>query len=346
MSWVSLLPATRERLYSPYQCIRSAETAGFGNDRVRHRSDQGTHRDPRLHLSVEPDPGRPEPPRYPYRRGPTGQDQPLEALFFRETCDHLGQRREHRSAGSASLLRRVNDGARTSCERISHRSYSLFRHACLSRFNWEGHMTVRPDQPSHLLPRDAAQTPDNHKQRANPVCSHVCISRGRSGVDAPQRERESGRTGPEYSGGVGHGPYERLEVYVAVRIGDYAFVRLQRPADAPGVGELLDGKHADRRERVGEQTRDVGIPNGGLRIVRHLGLVDGNAVHALGPADRGTPGGRKRGSEDDALTTRATQGRGELRGDVSPQGGIQLLVDDARFSRRARRFEDTLRGVA
>src|SRR5215207_3196521 len=286
MSRVSLLPATRERLYSPYQCIRSAETAGFGNDRVRHRSDQGTHRDPRLHLSVEPDPGRPEPPRYPYRRGPTGQDQPLEALFFRETCDHLGQRREHRSAGSASLLRRVNDGARTSCERISHRSYSLFRHACLSRFNWEGHMTVRPDQPSHLLPRDAAQTPDNHKQRANPVCSHVCISRGRSGVDAPQRERESGRTGPEYSGGVGHGPYERLEVYVAVR--------------------------------VGEQTRDVGIPNGGLRIVRHLGLVDGNAVHALGPADRGTPGGRKRGSEDDALTTRATQGRGELRGDVSP----------------------------
>jgi hypothetical protein len=83
-----------------------------------------------------------------------------------------------------------------------------------------------------------------------------------------------------------------------------------------------------------------------MRIIRHLGLVDGDAVHALRPAYRGTPGGRKRGGDHDALTTRSAQGRGEFCGDVSPQGGIQLLVDDARFSRRARRFEDTLRGEA
>ena len=47
--WFSSCP--RERLYCPYQCIRSSEAAGFGDDRVRPRPDQGSHGDPRLDLS-------------------------------------------------------------------------------------------------------------------------------------------------------------------------------------------------------------------------------------------------------------------------------------------------------
>src|SRR5215217_2107834 len=310
MSCVPLLLAVGERLYCPYECIRSAEAAGLGNNRIRPWTDQGAYRDPDLHLSMEPDPRRPEPPRHPDRRGPTGQDQPFETLFFRETGDHIGQRAEDRFAGSAPLLDGVNDGARPSRERILCRSNSPFQRASPSCLDRNTHLPVLPDQPPHLLPR------------------------------------EPGRTGPEHPGGVGHGPYQRLEVRVTLRIGDDAFAPLQSPADAPTVSEVLDAQHVDGRARVSEQARDVGHLNGSVGIIRHLGLVNADTVDTLDSTEGSTPGGRKCRRDDGALATRTTQGCGELCSDVPTQSRVQLLVDDTRLTDPARRFENTLRGKA
>src|SRR5215217_1500787 len=346
MSCVPLLLAVGERLYCPYECIRSAEAAGLGNNRIRPWTDQGAYRDPDLHLSMEPDPRRPEPPRHPDRRGPTGQDQPFETLVLRETGDHIGQRAEDRFAGSAPLLDGVNDGARPSRERILCRSNSPFQRASPSCLDRNTHLPVLPDQPPHLLPRDAAQTPDNYEYRADRDSLRTLISHARPGVDAPQREREPGRTGPEHPGGVGHGPYQRLEVRVTLRIGDDAFAPLQSPADAPTVSEVLDAQHVDGRARVSEQARDVGHLNWSVGIIRHLGLVNADTVDTLDSTEGSTPGGRKCRRDDGALATRTTQGCGELCSDVPTQSRVQLLVDDTRLTDPARRFENTLRGKA
>jgi hypothetical protein len=83
-----------------------------------------------------------------------------------------------------------------------------------------------------------------------------------------------------------------------------------------------------------------------MRIIRHLGLVDGDAVDALEAANRGTPGGRKGRREDDTISTRTTQRCGELCSDVSPQGGVKLLVHNACLTGCVRRPESTLRGEA
>src|SRR5215203_6773382 len=76
VSCVPLLPA--ERLYCSFECIRSAEASCLGDNGVRAGSDQDAHRNPRLHLSFEPDPRSPEPPRNPNGRCSAGQDQPIE----------------------------------------------------------------------------------------------------------------------------------------------------------------------------------------------------------------------------------------------------------------------------
>jgi hypothetical protein len=65
-----------------------------------------------------------------------------------------------------------------------------------------------------------------------------------------------------------------------------------------------------------------------MGIIRHLGLVDGDAVDALDATDRGTPRGRKSRCDDDTISTRTTQRRGELCCNVTPQGGVELLVHD------------------
>jgi hypothetical protein len=83
-----------------------------------------------------------------------------------------------------------------------------------------------------------------------------------------------------------------------------------------------------------------------MGIIRHLGLVDGDAVNALDATNRGTPGGRKRGRDDDASATRTTQSCGELCGDVSPKGRVQLLVDDTCLTGQVRHLENALRREA
>jgi len=90
----------------------------------------------------------------------------------------------------------------------------------------------------------------------------------------------------------------------------------------------------------------VGLTNGSIGIIRHLGFVDWDPVDALDATNGGTPRGRKGRRNDDTISTRTTQGRGELCGDVPPQGGVQLLVDNACPTSRVRRLENTLRGEA
>jgi hypothetical protein len=83
-----------------------------------------------------------------------------------------------------------------------------------------------------------------------------------------------------------------------------------------------------------------------MGIIRHLGLIDGDAVDALDATDSGTPGGRKSRRDDDTISTRTTQRRCELCGDVPPQGGVEHLVHDACPTGRVRRPENALRGEA
>jgi len=83
-----------------------------------------------------------------------------------------------------------------------------------------------------------------------------------------------------------------------------------------------------------------------MGIIRHLRLVDGDAVDALDATNRGTPGGRKGRRNDGTLATRATQGRGELCGDVPPQGGVQLLVHEASPASGVRGIQNALRREA
>jgi hypothetical protein len=165
-------------------------------------------------------------------------------------------------------------------------------------------------QPPHLLPRDAAQATDNHEYRADRGSLHALISRARPRVDASQREREPCGAGPEYLVGVGHGPHKGLQVSVTLRIGDDALIIFQSSTYALMVSEILDAQRADRRERVSEQARDVGLTNGGMGIIRHLRLVDRQALDALDATNRGTPGGRKGGRHDDTLATRTTKSGG------------------------------------
>jgi hypothetical protein len=101
-------------------------------------------------------------------------------------------------------------------------------------------------QPPHLLPRHAAQATDNHEYRADRGSLHARLSRARPRVDASQREREPRRPGPEYPGGVGHGPHKSLQVSVALSVGDYARVIFQSSADEIRVSEVLDAQCADR----------------------------------------------------------------------------------------------------
>jgi hypothetical protein len=93
-----------------------------------------------------------------------------------------------------------------------------------------------------------------------------------------------------------------------------------------------------------EQARDVGLANGGVGIIRHLGLVDGDAMDALDATNRGTPGGRKGRRDDDTISTRTTQRRCELCGDVPPQGGVKFLVDNACHSGDVCGIHNALRG--
>jgi hypothetical protein len=90
----------------------------------------------------------------------------------------------------------------------------------------------------------------------------------------------------------------------------------------------------------------VGLPNGSMGIIRHLGLVDGATVDALDATDRGTPGGWKRGSDDGTPAMRPIQGRGELCGDVPPKGRVKLLVHDACPTSDVRGIQNALRREA
>jgi hypothetical protein len=83
-----------------------------------------------------------------------------------------------------------------------------------------------------------------------------------------------------------------------------------------------------------------------MGIIRHLGLIDGDAVDALDATDRDTPGGRKGGRDDDTISTRTAQRRGELCGDVPPQSGVELLVHDACPTGRVRGIHNALRREA
>jgi hypothetical protein len=140
----------------------------------------------------------------------------------------------------------VNDGARSFCERVPHRSDGPFQRVCPSCLDRDIYPPVLPDQPPGLLPRHVAQATDNHEDRANQASSHARGSRARPRVDASQREREPGRAGPEYPGGVGHGPHKSLQVSVTFRIGDHALVVFQSSADVLRVSEVLDAQCADR----------------------------------------------------------------------------------------------------
>jgi hypothetical protein len=102
------------------------------------------------------------------------------------------------------------------------------------------------DQPPYLLPRDAAQATDNHENRTNRGSLYARGSRARPRVYAPQREREPGRAGPEYSRGVGHSSHKSLQVGVALSVGDDALVIFQSSADEIRVSEILDAQRADR----------------------------------------------------------------------------------------------------
>ena len=136
-------------------------------------------------------------------------------------------------------------------------------------------LSVRPH-----LPREAPDTRSRSHTRAPP-------SRPRA------RER------------VGHSPYQRLEIRITLRIGDDAFVLLQGQAYTFGVRHVFDAQGADGRESIGEKRRNVGLPNGGLRIVPHLRLVDGNAAHELDPTSGGASGVGEGGRDDDALAPEA-----------------------------------------
>ena len=210
----------------------------------------------------------------------------------------------------------------------------------------EIYLPVRFDQPPCLLPGDAAQATDNDEYRADRGSVHARISRARPRIDASQREREPRRAGPEYSRGIGHDPHKSLQISVSLSVGDDALVIFQSSADELMVSEILDAQRADRRERMGEQTRDMGLPNGGMGIIRHLGLVDGYAVDALDATNRGTPGGRKGRREDDTISTRTPQGRGELCSNVPSQGGVEFLVHDAGPASDVRGIQNALRREA
>ncbi len=64
-------------------------------------------------------------------------------------------------------------------------------------------------------------------------------------------------------------------------------------------------------------------------VVPHLGLVDGDAADQLHAAHRGAPGGGEGGRDDEVCAAGRAQGSRELRGDVAPEGRVELLVDDA-----------------
>ena len=72
------------------------------------------------------------------------------------------------------------------------------------------------------------------------------ISRARPRVDASQREREPRRAGPEYPGGVVHGPHNSLQVSIALSVGDDALVIFQSSADEIRLSEVLNAQCADR----------------------------------------------------------------------------------------------------
>src|SRR5215208_5794799 len=90
----------------------------------------------------------------------------------------------------------------------------------------------------------------------------------------------------------------------------------------------------------------MGLTNGSMGIIRHLGLVDGDAVDALDPTDGGTPSGRKRGSDDGTPALRTTQRCGKLCGDVPPKGRVELLVHDACPASDVCGIHNALRGEA
>jgi len=102
------------------------------------------------------------------------------------------------------------------------------------------------DQPHYLLPRHAVQATDNHEDRANRGTLYARGFDAWPRVYAPQREREPGRAGPEYPGGLGHGPHKSLQVSVALCIGDDALVIFQSTTYALRVSEILDAQCADR----------------------------------------------------------------------------------------------------
>jgi hypothetical protein len=83
-----------------------------------------------------------------------------------------------------------------------------------------------------------------------------------------------------------------------------------------------------------------------MGIVRHLGLVDGDAVDALDATNRGTAGGWKGRRDNGTLATRGIQRCDELGGDVSPKGRVQLLVDDTHLTGQVRHLENALRREA
>ena len=72
---------------------------------------------------------------------------------------------------------------------------------------------------------------------------------------------------------------QRASVGYVTRIGDDAFVLLQGQAYPFGVRSVLGAQGADGRESIREKRGNVGLPNGGLRVVPHLRLVDGDAAH-------------------------------------------------------------------
>jgi hypothetical protein len=88
----------------------------------------------------------------------------------------------------------------------------------------------------------AAQATDDHEYGANRVSLHARGSRAWPRIYAPQREREPGRAGPEYSLRVGHGPHKSLQVSVALCVGDDALIILHSSADEIRFSEVLDAQ--------------------------------------------------------------------------------------------------------